>query len=118
MFVFHFHIYCMYNISIWHLYSIGISVNNIPACLRDFASFEIGKNILVKISYIIIIRLISLPENFIIYNFFPACTIHRFIKNQLDRINQVTIEPLQIIRFQFFSIFHNRCTHMLLKIFF
>ena len=66
---------------------------------------------------VIIIRLISLPENFIIYDFFPACTIHRFIKNQLDRMNQVTVEPLQIIRLQFFSIFHNRCTHMLLKIF-
>ena len=83
------------NTSIWHLYSIWISVNNIPACLWNFAAFEIRKNILMKISYIIIIRLISLPENFIIYNFFPTCTIHRFIKNQLDRINQVTVESLQ-----------------------
>ena len=76
----------MYNISIWHLYSIWISVNNIPACLWDFAAFEIRKNILMKISYIIIIRLISLPKNFIIYNFFPTCTIYRLIKNQFDWI--------------------------------
>ena len=52
-------------------------INDIKTDIR-YNPFATGvvKQILMKISYIIIIRLISLPENFIIYNIFMQCFVN------------------------------------------
>ena len=55
MLIFHFNIYSMNNISIWHLYTIRIFIYYIPSFLWHFTSFKICKYVLMKIANIIII---------------------------------------------------------------
>lgn len=76
--------------------SIGVSINNIPAAFlsipRHMAICYILKNLLMEITDIIIIRFIPLTKNFITYSFFPCCSIYGFVKNQLNRVNNVAIK--------------------------
>ena len=73
--------------------------NVIFPVIGNFTIFHILENSLVEITNIIVIRLITLPENFITYDFFPRIMVYRLIKNHFDRIYYIFIKPTNIKRF-------------------
>lgn len=75
MLVFHFNINGMYNSGFRNRDAIRILINHIPTTFFtiwwNMTVFNILENSLMEVSNIVIIRLISLAEDFVAYNFFP-----------------------------------------------
>ena len=72
----------------------------------------------MKVSDIIVIRLVPLPENFVADDFIPSGLINGLIKNQFDWVNNVFVEPFQIKRFKLFSIFFYGCFYVICEVLF
>ena len=60
------------------------------------AILNILENPLVKITYVIIVGFIALPENFITDGFFLCRSVNCFIEYQFYWIYEIFIEPLQV----------------------
>ena len=72
----------------------------------------------MEIANIVIVCLIALPEDLITNDLLPGRLIHRFIKDQLDRIDYITIEPGQIDGLQLAAILFDGCSDVICKILF
>ncbi len=98
MFIFHFNINGMYISCVRNRNTISIFVNYIPTAFftiwRNVTIFNILENTLMKISNIVVVRLVPLTENFVAYNFFPRRLIYCLVKNQFNRINDIFIKAL------------------------
>lgn len=98
MLVFHLNIYAT-DTSTFRNFNTTVSYyNDIPSSLRNSAVSHILKNTLMEIADIVVVRLITLAKNFILDNFIPAVLIDCLIKNQLNRIDNVTIKSFQVVR--------------------
>jgi hypothetical protein len=62
---------------------------------------------LMEITYIIVVGLITLAVYLIFDYFFPRRLIYHLIKNQLYRVNDITVEFLKVYRLQLATIFFN-----------
>ena len=102
--------------------TIGILKDNVPAALfavvGNMALVDIVEYSLMKITYIIVIGLITLTENLVADDLFPRSLINCLIENQLDRVNDILVETLQVEGFQLFTVLLNGFLDVLCKIFF
>lgn len=87
MFVFHFYINSVNISCIGNRNTVGIFIYYIPTAFlsirRNMTILYVLENTLMKVSYIIVIRLVPLPENFVADNFIPSRLINGLIKNRL-----------------------------------
>ena len=122
MLVFHFNIHSMNTSCIRDFNTICIFIYYIPSAFftirGNVAVSNILENSLMEIPNVIVIGFIPLTENFIAYNLIPRRLINSFIKNQLNGINYVFVKPLEVKRFELFTIFLNSCFYVICEVLF
>ena len=122
MLVLHLNIYGVYSTRCGNGNAFRAFVDDIPAAAlsicRHMAMGDILEDPLMKVSDAVVIGFVSLPKNFISYNIFPGSMINHFVKEELDRIDDVFIKTFEIIGGEFLPIFFNGDLYMFCKIIF